>query len=511
MRFIVESTDIMNQNPIKSISFILLLLVCFVNPVSRIHAEEEDERSGWIYEDPDWFYYSEGKAITGWQSIDNEIYFFNEDGTMKTGWYSENGVWYYLRPSGKRHTGWLQVDNDWYYMNPDGTMRTGWLEQEGHWYYLRPSGKMHTGWIQVDKEWYYLNAKGIMKTGWLKANGKWYYLRASGKMSTSTWVDNGKYYVNKYGVWVPNEWVENAKGWWYRYGDGSFPKSVWKTIEGKTYHFDQSGYMDADAWIEGKYVDGSGKWVENYQYQLDIGEFLVTAMKPMGTTLYVWGGGWDVTDTKAGEGALYSGVYPYWSTYFYAHRQGYSYKPGQKSWFNGERKWRTYGLDCSGYVGWTIYNSMQKNRRSEGYVYKSTTMASRLAGLGLGKTSTATASGKVLPGDIISMKGHVFIVLGKCSDGSVLLAQSTPNGGVVVSGTSGAHGNKAAALARNFMQTHYPDWWSSFSGEGTYSASESTYMSGTRFSWSLGSSICDQAGVRNMSGEEVLKYLEEKL
>lgn len=49
-------------------------------------------------------------------------------------------------------------------------------------------------------------------------------------------------------------WKKNSKGWWYEYPDGSYPKSCWKDIDGKTYHFDAKGYMQT-GWIK-----EDGKW-----------------------------------------------------------------------------------------------------------------------------------------------------------------------------------------------------------------------------------------------------------
>ena len=48
---------------------------------------------------------------------------------------------------------------------------------------------------------------------------------------------------------VAGGWQNNENGWWYDNGDGTFPKSTFQTISGKTYYFDANGYMVRE-WIE---------------------------------------------------------------------------------------------------------------------------------------------------------------------------------------------------------------------------------------------------------------------
>ena len=59
----------------------------------------------------------------------------------------------------------------------------------------------------------------------------------------------------------------------------------------------------------------------------------------------------------------------------------------------------------------------------------STKMAERLSEKGWGTYIPNTEKRDFTPGDIVSMNGHVWISLGQCSDGSVVLMHSTPNGG----------------------------------------------------------------------------------
>lgn len=291
----------------------------------------------------------------------------------------------------------------------------------------------------------------------------------------------------------------------------------------------------------------------------DLAAFLHNVLKPVGSTLYVWGGGWNAADDGSGETALHVGVWPEWKTWFHRHRNGYSYVPGRISWENGNREQRFFGLDCSGYIGWCLYqmrelernmsalqtqipyrgpqerieNGIQRNRRSRtGYVVPGVEMAASLADHGYGSVRNCTPvdafkseydinPGNITgckddiglvnafrPGDIVSLKGHCFICLGQCEDGSVLLVHSTPNGGVQVSGTvSEGRNSQASGLAVDFMQRYYPEWWESFGCEGRQAVDAFVYLNGAKFSWNMEAIMTDEQNLRNRSACEVLKYL----
>ncbi|MCI8424717.1 MAG: hypothetical protein HFJ72_03525 [Adlercreutzia sp.] len=81
------------------------------------------------------------------------------------GWYKSNtGYWYYF-VNGKWVTGWKKVSGYWYYFASNGIMQKGWLEIGESWYYLRtatnvpvsgPEGGMVVDWIKVGGYWYCL-------------------------------------------------------------------------------------------------------------------------------------------------------------------------------------------------------------------------------------------------------------------------------------------------------------------------------------------------------------------
>lgn len=178
------------------------------------------------------------------------------------------------------------------------------------------------------------------------------------------------------------------------------------------------------------------------------------ALAPVGKTMYVWGGGWDPGDAKAGRTATQIGMPKVWADFAAEQTKDYDFEeylenPKQQEYWG--RNLQELGLDCSGYVGWVMYNLFKEKDEEEGYVSQSTGMAETLAERGWGKFIRNPR--EFLPGDIVSMMGHVWICLGTCEDGSVLLVHSSPPG-VSVCGTEGI----ATKLATEYMTTHHPKW-----------------------------------------------------
>lgn len=133
-----------------------------------------------------WYRYADGTYPTNTsKTIDGQVYRFDADGYMRTGWVFERGSWYYHAPSGAQATGWVLDGVSWYYLTPGtGQMATGWVKDGSHWYYLNPAnGKMKTGWHYEDGSWYYLKpGSGQMATGRLWIVWKYYRFSDNGML-----------------------------------------------------------------------------------------------------------------------------------------------------------------------------------------------------------------------------------------------------------------------------------------------------------------------------------------
>lgn len=222
-------------------------------------------------------------------------------------------------------------------------------------------------------------------------------------------------------------------------------------------------------------------------------DFLKIAAQPVGKTMYVWAGGWNEEDTAAGIEALTIGVSPRWEKFAAQQTADYDH--------NAYRFQIHDGLDCSGYVGWAVYNVLAPEADSRGYVMSSTIMAEEFSNMGLGEFTAAGDVTDWKPGDIMSMNGHVWIAVAQCEDGSVLLVHSSPPG-VSFCGTALADGSKSQAvlLAEEIMSEHYPDWYERFPNcQRPYSYL--TTASSMRWSREV---LSDEEGIYFMSADEIV-------
>lgn len=244
--------------------------------------------------------------------ITGRSYTFNSNADVtNTQWISLDGTWK-LAKDGRIATGWQTWDKNLYYLNSDGSMKANEAFTDGgKLYFFRSWGGAYKNcWYTSGGKKYYLHDNSAAyQNEWLKADGKWYYFQSDSTMATDTWIDN--YYVDASGVWIPSKekptdkWITSGNRKWYRHADGSYTKNDWEVIDGKYYRFDKDGwmvtgwqkignvtyYMDkttgerygegwhwidgncyymnangemaVDTWIDGYYVDASGKWIKD--------------------------------------------------------------------------------------------------------------------------------------------------------------------------------------------------------------------------------------------------------
>ena len=280
--------------------------------------------------------------------------------------------------------------------------------------------------------------------------------------------------------------------------------------------------------------------IEGTPGERTVKNFLKTALMPVGTTLYIYGGGWDWQDVGSAAQARSLGVSDDWVTFFENQDENFTYKEkdGDKAKADPEHSFYPYGeyneyyyagLDCSGYVGWALYNTIEKKDGEDGYVSGATGMARKLSELGLGawtqdvKAPDGKNGYEMKPGDVMSINGHVWISLGTCEDGSVVILHSTPSksrtgqpgGGVQISAIGTDESCEAYALADRYMSKYYPTWYERYP---THLCAPNTYFTfegenAGRFTWNISGgkeAFTDPDGLQDMKPEEVLKVLFEE-
>ena len=263
--------------------------------------------------------------------------------------------------------------------------------------------------------------------------------------------------------------------------------------------------------------------------KLTLKNFLATAMEPVGTALYVYGGTWDWQDVNSSNQAMTIGLSQSWIDFFQSQDANYTYKYNadhSESYYPHEQ-WNQYyyaGIDCSAFVGWSVYNVMNTENStvadSNGYVMSATKQAKNFAqtqGWGTWEQKAPFKPEDFKTGDIFSMNGHVWICLGKCDDGSLVILHSTPSdsingqggGGVQINGVGDSENCQAVKLAEKYMSQYYPQWWERY--HKVYKSFDSyTKYSGKdagKFSWDLKNTLADPDGYANMSADEILADL----
>lgn len=273
----------------------------------------------------------------------------------------------------------------------------------------------------------------------------------------------------------------------------------WREIDGDLYYFESNGLMAKNKYVDGKYLGSDGKYTEINTGKKTIKNYLEIAMEPVGSTLYVWGGGHD--DYNGGDGVRI-GVNPQWQEWFDANGSGYD-------WTSYRYKYG-YGLDCSGFVGWATYNVMNTESNQRSYASTSTGMPSYYAGLGFGTYYGNTSAMEFTAGDVVSMSGHVWIVVGQCDDGSAVIVHATPPG-VQISGTVAADGSRdseARALAEEYMDEYFPEYHAKFN----FSMGSMSYLKNVnRMQWDVTGTkyMSDPDGYTQMDADEILEDLFE--
>ena len=231
-----------------------------------------------------------------WKKIDNNYFYFDENGTLKEGLVYDGSNYYhytaesdgYYPRSSVFTTGWKKIKNDWYYfrnLDDDGSVGKqyaaiiGWGELPDsstnlNWYYFDGQGKMQEGLIYDGNNYYYLRTEtdatelypyGTMYAdGWKKIDNRWYYFRTKTdditegyKGSALTgWAEikntgndvKNWYYFDSEGVMQEGLIYDGSNYYYLRHYNektdnhpyGSMYNDGWLTIDNNTYYFRKS-------------------------------------------------------------------------------------------------------------------------------------------------------------------------------------------------------------------------------------------------------------------------------
>ena len=150
---------------------------------------------------------------------------------------------------------------------------------------------------------------------------------------------------------LQGKWKKNNKGWWYDRGDGSYPAGEFETIKGKTYYFNESGYM-LTGWqkISGEwyYFSAGGAMLTDWQkindkwYYFSASGAMQTDWQNINGTWYYFSAG----------GAMQTGWQKINGTWYYFSAGGAM----QTGWQKIDGKWYYFGAGGAMQTGWQKIN-----------------------------------------------------------------------------------------------------------------------------------------------------------
>ena len=199
-------------------------------------------RDGWRIRKGHTQYLLDGKPVTGWQTIEDNRFYFSENGSLCTGWQSIDGHFYYLDTDGVLCTGWQDIGSARYYLGTDGVRANGWQDIDGSRYFFDDDGKMLTGIILENGAAYLLDARGQLSSGWVEIGGKTYYADENcHPLFGWTEIDGKQHYFDETGA-AASGWVKLDGFQYYFYTDGA-PAQGKVFIDGTAHHFASNGQV----------------------------------------------------------------------------------------------------------------------------------------------------------------------------------------------------------------------------------------------------------------------------
>ena len=178
----------------------------------------------------------------------------------------EYGYWHYKDASGKDLTGPQTIDGVMVYFNPGGVQVKGNFGWDDH-YYDKDSGALVTNkFVEEYGRTYYVDENGNKVIGSKEINGAWNYFDNHGELIKNNFAPDGRFY-DKYGKQVDfgtNRYFELNGEWYYAGNDGAILKGP-QTIDGVKVYFQPYG-----AQVKGYFVKDEGDNKSRY-YDKDTG------------------------------------------------------------------------------------------------------------------------------------------------------------------------------------------------------------------------------------------------
>ena len=172
-------------------------------------------------------------------SYSNDRYYYGNEGVAASGIVTISGKTYYFYDNGFLNTyGINPVDGKYYISKSDGSVveakNNDWTKVDGKYYYVKDNVVLENCVEKIGNAYYGFDSSGIMRDDtqfdiYNSDLSKWVYYRAK---------KGGPLYVNE---WYTNE--NSSSDDKYYYGNEGVAASGIVTISGKTYYFDDNGFL----------------------------------------------------------------------------------------------------------------------------------------------------------------------------------------------------------------------------------------------------------------------------
>lgn len=199
--------------------------------------QESENLDGWKEKDGFKYYQdSDGNFLKGFQTIENENYYFNDLGQLQKDWILVNDVYYYGDlETGILKNGLVSIEGKLYYFIENKALKTGLEEIDSDLYYFEDYQAIN-GFKKVDYNLYYFEDYKALNTENKEIDGKKYYFKDSVVVNVEPLVKDESETSSKVKA-IKNGWNKKSNGNWEYYKNGK-KVNGWMSIEGLQYYFE---------------------------------------------------------------------------------------------------------------------------------------------------------------------------------------------------------------------------------------------------------------------------------
>ena len=226
---------------LKGVSLFLSFILIF-STFNALPVFADEVLNGWNEDRT--MYYEDGTAVTGFITIQEKSYYFDEETSIKVtdGLKNINGGYYYFSENGVIQHRWRTIDGERYYFAPsNGKAATGLSKIEGDYYFFGTTGKRKEGLKTINGNKYYFSKNDGKAAKGLKVidNNRYYF--GSQYKAVKGWktVDKNRYYFSKKNF-VAYKGLKKINGKYYYFNKKAKMLTGWKTVEGNKYYFSTS-------------------------------------------------------------------------------------------------------------------------------------------------------------------------------------------------------------------------------------------------------------------------------